>query len=87
MMLLAGLVGRANSCDFSSTYWARFESMLEFIASIMDVNGNVPCFGDSDDGVMVRWSPIAKLPRVSLIAGDGCSALRPRRFQGEGGTF
>jgi hypothetical protein len=57
MMLLTGLVGRANSSDFSSTYWGRFESMLEFIASIMDVNGNVPCFGDSDDGVMVRLSP------------------------------
>jgi hypothetical protein len=57
MMLLAGLVGRANASDFSRTYWARFESMLEFIASIMDVHGNVPCFGDSDDGVMVRLSP------------------------------
>ena len=57
MMLLAGLVGRANSIDFSGSYWARLESMLEFIASIMDVNGNVPCFGDSDDGVMVRFSP------------------------------
>jgi Heparinase II/III-like protein/Heparinase II/III N-terminus len=57
MMLLTGLVGRANSSDFSRTYWARFESMLEFIASIMDVSGNVPSFGDSDDGVMVRFSP------------------------------
>ncbi len=57
MMLLAGLVGRANSIDFSATYWTRLESMLEFIASVMDVNGNVPCFGDSDDGVMVRFSP------------------------------
>jgi Heparinase II/III-like protein/Heparinase II/III N-terminus len=57
MMLLTGLVGRANSSDFSHAYWARFESMLEFIASIMDVSGNVPRFGDSDDGVMVRLSP------------------------------
>jgi hypothetical protein len=57
MMLLAGLVGRANLKDFSRAYWSRFESMLDFIASIMDVNGNVPCFGDSDDGVMVRLSP------------------------------
>ncbi|MGO9635604.1 MAG: alginate lyase family protein [Steroidobacteraceae bacterium] len=57
MMLLAGLVGRANSIDFSGSYWTRLESMLEFIASIMDVNCNVPCFGDSDDGVMVRFSP------------------------------
>jgi hypothetical protein len=57
MMLLAGLVARANSRDFSRAYWQRLEAMLGFMAGIMDVAGNVPSFGDSDDGVMVRASP------------------------------
>lgn len=57
MLLLAGLVGRANGRDFSAAYWRRFEAMLEFLASIMDCAGNVPAIGDADDGVMVRFDP------------------------------
>ncbi|MES9825015.1 MAG: alginate lyase family protein [Candidatus Thiodiazotropha endolucinida] len=56
MMLLCGLVGKANGIEFSSAYWERLEGMFDYIASIMDVNGNVPMFGDSDDAVMVRFS-------------------------------
>ena len=57
MMLLAGLVGRANGSVFSQAFWQRLEAMLEFIASCMDSGGNVPAVGDSDDAVLVRWSP------------------------------
>lgn len=56
MMLHCGLVGRANGIEFSTTYWERLASMLEFVASIMDVAGHMPMFGDSDDAVMVRFS-------------------------------
>lgn len=54
MMLHCGLIGRANEYDFSKGYWERFEAMLEYLASIMDVNGHVPMFGDADDAVIVR---------------------------------
>jgi hypothetical protein len=57
MMLLAALVGRTNGWEFSRQYWTRFENMLEFLASIMDLNGHLPAWGDSDDGVMVRFCP------------------------------
>jgi hypothetical protein len=57
MMLIAGLVGRANGREFGSTYWRRLETMLEFIASIMDVGGNVPAFGDADDAMIARLCP------------------------------
>ena len=57
MMLLAGLIGRANDSDFSNAFWQRFERMIEFIAAIMDFAGQMPSFGDSDDGVMVRLCP------------------------------
>ena len=55
MMLVAGLVARANDQDFAPEYWARLEVMLEFIASLMDVGGNVPMIGDADQGVLVRF--------------------------------
>jgi hypothetical protein len=57
MMLLAGLIGRANGSDFSEEFWSQFERMIEFIAAIMDFAGQMPNFGDSDDGVMVRLCP------------------------------
>ncbi|HEV7715684.1 MAG TPA: alginate lyase family protein [Steroidobacteraceae bacterium] len=57
MMLLAGLVARANRSDFGAIYWQRLQSMFEFIASIMDVGGNVPAIGDADDGLLVRFDP------------------------------
>ena len=56
MMLLCGVFGRANKNDFSVAFWARLETMLTFIASIMDVAGHVPMIGDADDAVMVRFS-------------------------------
>lgn len=56
MMLLSGLIGRANGLDFSREYWRRLEKLLEFFEATMDVAGNVPMFGDADDAVMVRFS-------------------------------
>jgi len=73
MMLIAGLVARANGCDFAEDYWRRLEAMLEFIASIMDVGGNVPLIGDADEGVLVRFVPEQvepqRVPRQSDAAG------------------
>lgn len=55
-LLLSGLAARANNISFSDEYWSRIELMLEYIASIMDVAGNVPMIGDADDGYVVKLS-------------------------------
>lgn len=57
-LLLAGLIARGNGREPGQAYWGRLERMLEFVASIMDAGGNVPAFGDADDGVLVRWAPL-----------------------------
>ncbi|MDE2052983.1 MAG: alginate lyase family protein, partial [Gammaproteobacteria bacterium] len=57
MLLIAGLFARANGCDFDAQYWGTLESMLDFLASIMDVKGGVPAIGDADQGVLVRLEP------------------------------
>lgn len=67
MMLLCGLICKANGVEFSVAYWQRLEGMLEFISALMDVSGHVPMLGDSDDALMVRlsqesnWSPYRSL--------------------------
>ena len=57
MLLIAGLFARANGCELDARYWGAVESMLDFLASIMDVSGGVPAIGDADQGVLVRLVP------------------------------
>lgn len=57
LLLLALLAGRANGQKFPAAYESRIEAMMEYLASIMDAGGNVPMFGDSDDGLVVRLAP------------------------------
>lgn len=77
-MLLAGLVARATGEDFPPAYWARLEAMLDFIASVMDVGGNVPMIGDADDGQVVRLDPHpTACPFRSLLAVGAALFSRP----------
>lgn len=63
LLLLPLLAGRAEGEDFSGAYAKRIEAMLEYVASIMDVGGNMPMFGDADDGFVVRLDPHRKFCR------------------------
>ena len=59
LLLLPLLAARANDFDFSAAYAERIEAMLVYLASIIDVGGNVPMFGDADDGRVMRLDPRA----------------------------
>lgn len=52
--IMAGLAGRARNDEFPDHYWRNIERMLDFVHSIIDVGGNLPMFGDADDGVVIR---------------------------------
>jgi hypothetical protein len=54
LLLLCLFAGEANGKSFSTAFRSRIEAMLEYLASIMDVGGNVPMVGDSDDAVVVQ---------------------------------
>lgn len=69
MMLLAGLLARANGDDFEKSYWQRLENMGEFLAAVMDVSGTVPMIGDADDARIIRLDPDREAcPYRSLLA-------------------
>ena len=53
---------------FPHVYWDRIEAMLEFIAAMRDRDGNMPMFGDADDGVVCKLdqSP-EQCPFASLL--------------------
>ncbi len=85
MLTVAGLFARANGCGFGAEYWGTLESMLDFLASIMDVSGGVPAIGDADEGVLVRLAPPAGDPGAargsevyrSLLASGAVLFCRP----------
>jgi Heparinase II/III-like protein/Heparinase II/III N-terminus len=69
LLLQCLLAGKQNGQWFSAAYETRIETMLEYVASIMDVGGNVPMIGDSDDAVVVRFDQGAHVsPYRSLLA-------------------
>jgi hypothetical protein len=92
MLTLAGLLARANDCDFDAPYWGALESMLEFLASIMDVRGGVPAIGDADQGVLLRLAPdvpgLEPWPGVyrSLLA-SGAVLFHRAEFRVKAGEF
>ncbi|HZZ90984.1 MAG TPA: alginate lyase family protein [Usitatibacter sp.] len=71
LLLLPYLAGEANGCGFSGEYRARIVAMLEYVASIIDVGGNVPMFGDADDGYVVRLDPRAGFCRFRSLLATG----------------
>jgi hypothetical protein len=68
-LLIAALAGKSNNRIFSNKYWKRIETMLDFLASIMDADGNVPMIGDADDGYVTHLSREQSFcPYHSLLA-------------------
>ena len=72
-LVLCLLAGRASGHGFSADYEARIEAMLGFLASVMDAGGNLPMFGDADDGCVSHLSQEPDFsPYRSLLATGAC---------------
>ena len=87
MILLCGLFGRANGIMFSSAYWGLLTSMLEYIASIMDVAGHVPMIGDADDAVMARLSQESGFNVYRSLLATGAVLFNREEFKTKAGRF
>lgn len=87
MMLVAGLIARANDRDFGDGYWKRLEVMLEFITSLMDVGGNVPMLGDADEGVLVRFDPDPDADVFRSLLSTGAVLFGRPAMRAKGGSF
>ena len=87
MMLIAGLSVRANGKDFSAEFWNRLEAMMQFVASVMDVRGGVPKWGDSDDAVMVRLYPDPDFSAFRSILATGAVLFGRPDFKAKAARF
>ena len=48
--LIPFVVGERSGREFSQRYRKQLENILDYIYQLMDMNGNVPFYGDEDDG-------------------------------------
>jgi hypothetical protein len=86
-LLLCLLAGKENGIWFSAAYETRIEAMLEYLASIMDVNGNVPMFGDADDGQVLRLAPAADFSPCRSLLATGAIVFRSGEFKRKAGAL
>ena len=87
MLLVALLAGRANGARFAPAFESRVEAMVDFIACIMDAGGNVPMFGDADDGTLVRLAPDRALSPFRSALGIGAVLFRRGDFKLKAGAI
>ncbi len=71
LLLLSLLAGKANGVEFSQACRSRIEAMMEYLASIMDAEGNVPMLGDSDDSHVVKLAPGGAFCRYRSLLATG----------------
>lgn len=87
LLLLPLLAGRANGWKFSAGYEQRIEAMLEYLASIMDAGGHLPCIGDSDDAVLVRFDPGANFSLAHSQLATGALLFQRGDFKAKAGAL
>ncbi len=86
-LLICLLAGRENGVWFSAVYESRVEAMLEYLASVMDAGGNVPMFGDADDGRVVGLAPAAGFSSYRSLLATGAIVFRNGEFKRKAGPL
>ncbi len=81
LLLLCSLAGKANGQKFSASFDTRLEAMIEYLASIMDAGGNVPAFGDADDGFVVKLAQDREFCRFRSLLATGAILFRRADFK------
>jgi len=87
LLLFPLLAARANGRDFPAAYVARIEAMLVYLASIMDSGGNVPTFGDADDGLAARLDPHPGFCRYRSLLATGALLFGRGDFKAKARTL
>ncbi|MGQ0524904.1 MAG: alginate lyase family protein [Betaproteobacteria bacterium] len=87
LLILCWRAAEANGDAYSAPFQTRIEAMLEFLASIMDVNGNVPMIGDSDDAVVVRLDHRPRHCGFRSLLASGSLLFRRPEFKKKAGEL
>ncbi len=69
--LLAGIVGRNVGDEFSESYWGHIERMFDYVAAFVEGGGNLPLYGDYDDGYVLDLGDRLHQPHALLSVAGG----------------
>lgn len=86
-MLLCVLAGRANGRPRSPAFLQRLESMLEWLAAMMNVAGEVPMIGDADDAQLANWDKSAYHNVYRSLLASGAALFGRSDFKRKAGRF
>jgi len=86
-LLFSALCGKANGVEFPDEYWGRIEKMLEYMASLMDINGNLPMIGDADDGYVTALSRETNFCNFKSLLATGAVLFNRSDFKKKSGKF
>ena len=86
LLLLPLLAAEAAGEAFPDAYRSRIEAMLEYLASIMDAGGNLPMFGDADDGYVARLSQQPGFCRYRSLLATGALLFGRGDFKAKAGA-
>lgn len=87
LLLLSLFAGEANEQKFSAAFASRIEAMIEYLASLMDAGGNIPMFGDSDDGLAVRLAHGGEFCGYRSLLATGALLFRRGDFKAKAGEL
>lgn len=85
LLLLSVLAARANEVALAASLEQRLRAMLDYVAAIMDVAGNVPMIGDSDDGFLVKLSQEERFCSYRSLLATGAVLFDSARLKEKAG--
>lgn len=81
------VLAQREGIDLPEIIYKRAEAMCEYIAAIMDSNGNVPAFGDSDDGHVIWLMDLSKENNYRSQLVTGAVLFNRADFKSAAGHF
>jgi len=87
LLLLPLLAGKANGMEFAAAFQSRIGAMINYLASIMDAGGNVPMFGDSDDGAVLKLAAESDFSRYRSLLATGALLFGRSDFKTKAGEL
>ncbi len=86
-MLLCALAGQAHGQPRSAAFLGRLEQMIDFIAAMSNVAGEVPMIGDADDAVLANWGREAGWQPYRSLLASGAVLFGRADFKAKAGRY
>lgn len=81
LFLLPFVVGEKTNNPFSGKYSGTLKEIFEYIMAIVDVGGNIPTYGDGDDGMVINLNSNGDSNNFLSLLASASVLYRDKRFK------